>query len=210
MGQPIKHVTIVGGGTAGWLSALILHTHLNKNAKQGGRTRITVIESPKVPTIGVGESTIANLKFTLQSLGIDEAEFIRRSNASFKMAVHFIDWSRADGRASARWYNTQNTPQSCGGFLPAYHYRKFGPHFMGASYGESVLPNASVIAAGKGPRRIGSANYTFDINYSYHVDAGLVAEFIRDFAVARGVEHIRDDVVDIVHDEFGWHRRLAA
>src|ERR1051325_10487993 len=203
MGQPIKRVTIVGGGTAGWLTALVLNTNLNRHVNQGRRVSITVIESPKVPTIGVGESTIQNLKYTLESVGIDEAEFIRRSNASFKLAVQFIDWSRTDGRTPVQWYNPQNPPPSCGGFFPAYHFRKFGPHWVGASYGESVMPNASVIAAGKGPRPIGGANYTWDINYSYHVDAGLFAEFMRDFAVARGVEHIRDDVVDIAHDESG-------
>jgi tryptophan 6-halogenase len=202
MSEPIRRVTIVGGGTAGWLTALILHANLNRNIKQD-RIAITVIESPKVPTIGVGESTIQNLKDTLRSIGINESEFIRRSNASFKMAVQFIDWSRADGQASPRWYNPQNAPPACGGFLPAYHYRKFGPHWLGASYGESVLPNASVIAAGRGPRPIGGLDYAWDINYAYHVDAGLFANFMRDFAVARGIEHIRDDVVDVLLDETG-------
>src|SRR5262249_38724486 len=151
MSQAIKRVTIVGGGTAGWLTAIILNAYLNRSVKQGRRIAITVIESPNIPTVGVGESTIANLKFTLQNIGVDEAEFIRRWNASLKMAVQFIDWSRPDGQALARWYNTQDAPISCGGLIPAYHYRKFGPHWMGASYGESATPNASVIAAGKGP-----------------------------------------------------------
>jgi flavin-dependent dehydrogenase len=202
MRDPIRQVTIVGGGTAGWLTALILRAYLNKNINQG-RIAITVIESPKVPTIGVGESTIQNLKATLQLIGINEAEFIRRSNASFKTAVRFIDWSRPEGEASPHWYNPQNGPPPCGGFLPAYHYRKFGPHWLGASYGESVLPNASLIVAGKGPRQIYAPDYSYDINYSYHVDAGLFADFMREFALARGVEHVRDDVVDVLLDETG-------
>lgn len=209
MSDPIRRVTIVGGGTAGWLTALILNTYLNREThfanknSQERRVAITLIESPKVPTIGVGESTIQNLKQTLAQVGINEAEFLRRSNGSFKQGVYFVGWSGADGKSAGRYFTALNPIRACGGFPPAYHYRKFGPHWPGASFGESVLPNASVIAAGKGPRPIGAPDYTFDVNYAYHVDAALFAEFMRDFAVARGVEHIRDDVADVLLDETG-------
>jgi flavin-dependent dehydrogenase len=202
MSDRVERVTIVGGGTAGWLTALILNTNLNKDPKRK-RIKVTLIESPKVPTIGVGESTIANLKLTLQSFGMDEADFIRRSNASFKLGVHYIDWSRANHGISRRYFNTLNPEPACGGFSPAYHFRKFGPHRRGASYGESVMPNAAVIAAGKGPRRLGGSDFTAEINYAYHVDAALLAECMRDFAVARGIEHLRDDVVDVLLDQGG-------
>jgi glycine/D-amino acid oxidase-like deaminating enzyme len=202
MSNRVEHVTIVGGGTAGWLTALILNAHLNKDTTRK-RIKVTLIESPKVPTIGVGESTIANLKLTLQGIGMDEADFIRRSNASFKLGVHYIDWSRGNYRISRRYFNTLNQEPACGGFSPAYHFRKFGPHRRGASYGETVMPNAAVIAAGKGPRRLGGSNYTAEINYAYHVDAALFADYMRDFAVARGIEHVRDDVVDVRLDQGG-------
>jgi len=70
MANWIERVTIVGGGTAGWLTALILQTHLNKVSRA---VKIAVIESPNIPTIGVGESTIQNLKVTLSLAGVDEA-----------------------------------------------------------------------------------------------------------------------------------------
>jgi len=203
MSDRIERITIVGGGTAGWLTALILNAKLNMATKKDARVAIAVIESPKIPTIGVGESTIQNLRATLQTIGIDEAELFRRTNGSFKCAVHFIDWSRARGATASRFFNPQNFPPPCGGLIPAYHYRKFGPHRLGASYGESILPNAAVVAAGKGPRQLGGAAYNGDINYAYHLDAGLLGEFMRDFAVARGIEHIRDDVVDVSLDETG-------
>src|SRR5262249_36281650 len=103
MSNLIKRVTIVGGGTAGWLTALILNANLNKNPKEP-RIKVTVIESPKIPTIGVGESTIQNLKHALSYIGIDEAKFLRHTNGSFKLGVHFIDWSRADGKVSSRFF----------------------------------------------------------------------------------------------------------
>ena len=202
MSSPIERITIVGGGTAGWLTALILNSYLNKDVRER-HLAITLIESPNVPTIGVGESTIQNLKVTLQQIGIDEAEFIRRSNGSFKLGVYFNDWSRSTGGASSKFFHPLNNPPACGGVTPAYHYLKFGPHSIGSSYGENVLPNAAVIAAGKGPRSLHGGNYVFDINYAYHVDAGLLAEFMRDFALARGIKHIRDDVVDVLFTESG-------
>jgi tryptophan halogenase len=202
MSNRIERVTIVGGGTAGWLTALILDGYLNKG-KRESRVEFALIESPNIPTIGVGESTIQNLKQTLKNLGLDEAEFIRRSNGSFKLGVHFIGWSRVTSVSDANFFHPLNNPAACGGFSPAYHFRKFGPHWLGASYGASVLPNAAVIAAGKGPRLLNRGNYEWDINYAYHVDAGLFANFMRDVAVARGVKHIRDDVLDVERDETG-------
>jgi tryptophan halogenase len=202
MSNRVERVTIVGGGTAGWLTALILNGYLNKG-KRDSRVEIAVVESPKVPTVGVGESTIQNLKFTLKDVGIDEAEFIRRSNASFKLGVHYMGWSRATSVSEANFFHPLSNAPACGGLSPAHHFRKFGPHWLGASYGASVLPNASVIAAGKGPRRLNKGNYEREINYAYHVDAGLFADFMHDVAVERGVKHIRDDVVDVLRDETG-------
>jgi tryptophan halogenase len=202
MSNQIERITIVGGGTAGWLTALILNSGLNKNPRER-RIQIALIESPNLPTIGVGESTIQNLKFTLKTVGIDEAEFIRRSNASFKLGVRFGDWSRAAGKTSAGFFHPLDNPRPCGGFHPAYHFKKFGSHWLGASYGENAMPNAAVIAAGKGPRQPNAGSYTYEINYAYHVDAGLFAGFMREFACTRGVEHIRDDVVDVSLGETG-------
>jgi tryptophan halogenase len=202
MSNHIERVTIVGGGTAGWLTAIILNGALNKNSK-APVVKVTVIESPKVPTIGVGESTIQTLKRSLHDVGLNESEFIRRCNGSFKMGVHFIDWSEPKGGASSRFFHPLNNPPLCGGVTPAYHFRKFGPHWVGTSYGENVLPNAAVIAAGKGPRYLDGPDYQWEVNYAYHLDAALFAEFMRGFAVARGVEHIRDDVLDVFHDQSG-------
>jgi hypothetical protein len=75
-------------------------------------------------------------------------------------------WSRATSTSEANFFHPLSNPPPCSGVSPAYHYRKFGPHWLGASYGASVLPNASVIAAGKGPRRLNGANYEWEINYA--------------------------------------------
>jgi len=202
MSNRVERVTIVGGGTSGWLTALILNAHLNIDSRQP-RVAISLIESPDAPRIGVGEATIQNLKNTLNRVGLDESEFIRRCNASFKLAVRFVGWSGTIRNAPTDYYTPLNDPLVCGGLDPIYHFCKFGPHLLGGSFAESVFPNVTLIKAGRGPKRLGAPNYTWDINYAYHVDAALLAEQMRDFAVARGIEHLRDNVVDVLHDETG-------
>jgi glycine/D-amino acid oxidase-like deaminating enzyme len=84
-----SRVVIAGGGTAGWLTACYLARSL------GAHTSITVIESPDIGIIGVSERTFPTIRTTLQSLGIDEARFLRESSATFKQGIRFDDWVRA-------------------------------------------------------------------------------------------------------------------
>ncbi|MEE8140250.1 MAG: tryptophan 7-halogenase, partial [Alphaproteobacteria bacterium] len=79
MSNRVQHVTIVGGGTAGWLAAGILHAGLNRRG-DGPDVHITVIESPNIPTIGVGEATTVSMGQTLKQLGVDERDFLKQCN----------------------------------------------------------------------------------------------------------------------------------
>ena len=74
---------------------------------------------------------------------------------------------------------------------------------MGSSFAENVMPNAAVIAAGRGPRQSNAGDYIYNVNYAYHLDAALFADFMRGAAIARGIEHIKENVVDVVLDETG-------
>ena len=102
MGKPITNITIVGGGTAGWLTAAYLNHRLQWSITRNRDVAVTVIESPDIGTIGVGEATVPTLKETLQILEISEAEFIQRTDATFKLGIWFKDWNRdADGNPVA-------------------------------------------------------------------------------------------------------------
>ena len=95
MGQPLRSITIVGGGTAGWLAAAFLHRFCtSKGAKHN--LEITLIESPSIPIVGVGEASLPGMVFLLNQLGVSEAEFFKQTDATFKVAAHFINWNQDD------------------------------------------------------------------------------------------------------------------
>ncbi len=86
MAGRIEHITVVGGGTAGWMAALFLVADSNRRA-EGKRVRVTVIELPRTPAVGVGEATVPAMPYWLRGMGIGEADFMRHCNATFKPAV---------------------------------------------------------------------------------------------------------------------------
>ena len=93
--KPISNVLIVGGGTAGWLTAAFLARTLGAGTDQA--VRITVVESKEIGIIGVGEGTFPSIRGTLAAIGIDEARFVRECNATFKQGIQFVDWVRPKG-----------------------------------------------------------------------------------------------------------------
>jgi glycine/D-amino acid oxidase-like deaminating enzyme len=106
-----RRILIVGGGTAGWLTAAYLAKSL-RIAEQA-HLEITLLESPDVGIIGVGEATFPTIRTTLQFLGIDEARFIRETSATFKQGIRFNDWAWAPGKAaSATSTSTRSRPRS--------------------------------------------------------------------------------------------------
>ena len=103
----IKSIAIVGGGTAGWLAA----NHLGKRLASCG-VQITLIESPDIPTIGVGEGTVPAIRKTLQSFGISETEFIKRCDVTFKQSIRFQNWLDKNRHGKDNFYHHLFDPPS--------------------------------------------------------------------------------------------------
>lgn len=207
MNNRIESVTIVGGGTAGWLSAVMLATFMN-GRHDGPPIRITLIESPNIPSVGVGEATVPGMARLLAQLDIDETAFFRRCNASFKCGVRFRGWNLDPDGSPHNFIHPFNAARAIGGgHNPAYHFHSFAFGSGTADVVDSLVPNVALIDRRLGPRRTDDPTYQGTIGYSYHLDAARFAELLRDAGMARGVERILDDVEDV---ELGEPGRVAA
>lgn len=205
--QRIREILIVGGGTAGWLAA----TYLNRAL--GNTVRITLIESSAITRIGVGEATIPTLRFTMGFIGLTEEEWMPRCGGSFKTGIKFVNW-QGDGQSFFHPFHER--PES---FVQPYatpFYPMLGEGFslmhfwLGKTLrGETTEPLAYAISPGptlcdlkKSPRYKQNSKYEFPS--AYHMDAGLVAGYLREVGTARGVEHVVDDVTNVGLDSRGF------
>ncbi len=109
MGQPLRSITIVGGGTAGWLAAAFLNRFCKSNDAKHS-LEITLIESPSIPIVGVGEASLPGMVVLLNQLGVSESEFFKHTDATFKVAAHFINWNHDDKGQPVEFLNVLNAP----------------------------------------------------------------------------------------------------
>lgn len=189
---PITHITIVGGGTAGWMAAAALSKVLPPHY------RIRLIESDEIGTIGVGEATIPMIKLYNNALDLDEAEFLRETNGSFKLGIEFIDWGKL-GHSYIHGFGTIGQDL---GLVPFHHYwlrqRQAGKAETLDVYSINTWAcrhNRFIHPMGD---RQGSP--LSQIAYAYHFDASLYAKFLRRFAETRGVQRIEGRIVEVARD----------
>jgi tryptophan 7-halogenase len=194
--SPIKRIAIVGGGTAGWMAASIL-----ARALPGTGCVITVIESPDIGRIGVGEATIPPLVDLLQFLNINEGDFVKHTQATYKLGIKFTDWPRA-GHAYWHPFGTFGTMINLRPFFHAWHRVKaagLAPRFNDFSL-SSTLGDAGKFrfpdAAAEGP--------VSGLRYALHFDAALVAQYLRTYSERLGVARLERTVADATLREDGF------
>jgi len=199
MQQRVDQVTVVGGGSAGWIMALYLTTMLNRS--EPGRVKVTVIESPRIPQIGVGEGTVTGFSQLLRQLDIPEKDFMLKSDASFKCAGRFVGWQLdASGQALS-----QMNPFMDGGHLDGFetfhYYLKYGGD--GRDYIGITQPTVDMVLAGESPKHLDAKPYDGVIPYTYHLNAAAFSEQLAAIAKQRGVAYIQDEMLDVELAEDG-------
>jgi tryptophan halogenase len=190
----LRNIVIVGGGTAGWMTAAALGRFL-----KDGHTQVTLIESEEIGTVGVGESTIPQINIFNRMLGLDENEFVRRTKATFKLAIEFVDWKEI-GQSYYHPFGPYGLDME-GVSFHAYWLRL---QAMGeaADLGEYSLQTVAAMQS-RFMRANGQANSPLGtLSHAYHIDAGLYARFLRDYAEERGIRRQEGKIVEV-------HQRAA-
>ena len=183
-GEAPFRVVIVGGGSAGWLTACVL-------AARQTRLAITLVESPDIPTIGVGEGTWPTMRETLASIGISEAEFLVACDASFKQGSRFDGW--VTGAAGDSYLHPFTLPPA-GDTAALLH--AWAAQAPGQPFADAVTAQAAACAQNLAPRQRAMPDYAGALNYAYHFDAGKFARLLSRHATQRlGVTHIAANVV---------------
>ncbi|MEN2748534.1 tryptophan halogenase family protein [Sphingomonas sp. T9W2] len=187
----VRRVVILGGGTAGWMTAAALSRSF------GTTVAITLLESDTIGTVGVGEATIPTIHWFNELVGIDEAEFLRATKATFKLGIEFVDWT-APGH---RYFHPFG---QFGATLPgvAFHHRWLKAQAEGLDVSLPALSLATQLAAqGRFAKPIGDARSILStLGYAYHFDAGLYAAFLRQRSEAAGVTRIEGTLRHVERD----------
>lgn len=193
----VKHVVIVGGGAAGWLTAGILAADHRAACDNG--LRVTVIESPNIPILGVGEGTWPSLRDTLNRIGISETDFIRRCGASFKQGSRFNGWLTGD--SDDFYFHPFEAPPSTDDIDSLALWR--GSNGV-ASFAKAVSFQPALCLERRAPKQNVTPEYAAVANYAYHLDAPALADLLRDHCTQMlGVKLIRDNVVGVERGDAG-------
>lgn len=200
--QSIRKIVIVGGGTAGWMTAAALSHFLDLSV-----TTITLIESDEIGTVGVGEATLPHLRFFNQRLGIDEKAFMRATNATYKMGIEFVNWGKIGESYLHPFADYGHEIEG----VDFHHYwlkhRQQGNNSGLGEYSVGVMAalNDKFEFPSNDP---GSLRSSF--SYAYHIDATEYAKFLRQYAEDKGVNRIEGKVIDVkLHEQTGFIESVA-
>ncbi|MGQ8366208.1 tryptophan halogenase family protein [Glaciecola sp. 1036] len=199
--QPIKEILVVGGGTAGWMTAAALANRLPSHF-----CKVTLVESEAIGTVGVGESTIPHIRQFNETLGIDEATFMKETSATVKLGIRFDNW----GNINQQYFHPFG---EYGEITKGIDFHQYWLKERAA--GSDMSINAYSIAASSGlankfPLSTHQKTTKFsDYNYSYHIDAGKYALFLRKYAENKGVKRVEGKVVKVDKHENGFLKSVT-
>ncbi|MFE1174111.1 tryptophan halogenase family protein [Streptomyces sp. NPDC058773] len=204
----LRSVVIVGGGTAGWMTASYL------KAAFADRIDVTLVESEAVSRIGVGEATFSTVRHFFDYLGLDEADWLPKCAGGYKLGIRFENW-HGDG---GHFYHPFERLRMVDGFSLADWWLELGDRSRPMD--RSVFLTTALSEAKRSPRMLDGSLFASGLDgslgrstldeqraqfpYAYHFDADRVAKYLAGYATARGVKHVIDNVQQVVQDERGW------
>ncbi|HET9975914.1 MAG TPA: tryptophan halogenase family protein [Burkholderiaceae bacterium] len=191
--QPVRNIVIVGGGTAGWMTASALAKVLE------GQCAIRLVESDEIGIIGVGEATIPHIGEFNRALEIDEDEFMRATQATFKLGIEFVNWGQVGDRYIHGFGFVGQATQA----LPFHHFwlrmRQAGKALPLEAY--SINTAAPRQAKFMRARKDMAGSPVADISHAFHFDAGLYARYLRAYAEQRGVRRTEGKIAQVTQRE---------
>ncbi|HEY4070118.1 MAG TPA: tryptophan halogenase family protein [Sphingomicrobium sp.] len=202
MPAPPQSVIILGGGTAGWMTANLLR---RRWSDQG--TKVSLIESKDIGIIGVGEGSTPQLKAFFDEIGVSEAEWMPRCNATYKAGIEFAGWSDKPG--FERYFHP--FPTDVDGFTQGQFFYSTRARRTGRdvpAHPDPFFLPTRIAREGLAP--VAPSNFPFFVSYGYHFDAHLIGAFLRDLGTGRGIEHVDARIASVELDEHGNVAALVA
>jgi tryptophan halogenase len=183
----LKSIVIVGGGTAGWMAAAALIERFGANR----HTRITLVESADIGTVGVGEATVPHIREFLKHLRINEVDFVKRTSATFKLAIGFEGWA-GEGTQFFHPFSEHGVPLLGTSFQ---HYWVKARQLGRADVIDRYVLSSEMARAGKfaAPKAGAGTDFLF-FNYALHFDASLMARYLRSWSMNAGVKQVEGRV----------------
>jgi tryptophan halogenase len=193
----IRRIVIVGGGTAGWMTAAPLAQRLGKTCE------VILVESPEIGTIGVGEATLPTIRMYNQALGLDGADFVKKTQATFKVGIEFCDWGGV-GKRFFHGFGDFGPPFS--GYSAHLGWLRLAREFNAMPAMENWSVSSLMARLNKfTPPSNAQPAVTDAFSYGFQFDAGLYASYLREYALARGATRIEGTIESVQqHPETGF------
>ncbi len=190
-----RNVLIVGGGSSGWMAAAYLQKALNVEGRP--RVNISLLESPDIPRISVGEATIPSIRHLLAVIGVNELEFIKATDATFKQSIKYVNWVHKDNTFYHHPFSR----------VRRQPIDKAGEEWLASDqkipFMETCSEQPIICEMGRAPLMMKPWDMGAPLTYAYHMNAQKFADYLRDLSVPRGVNHIRANMTDVELTESG-------
>lgn len=202
MKNKIENIVIVGGGSSGWMAAAAI-------SKQLPSVKLTLIESPNIPTIGVGESTIGHINEFLHYLGLKDEDWMKHCNATYKTSIKFLDFRENPSEEPHVFhypFGMYDFTDKPGGLMSWFSIKALNPEIDPYTFAEFFHSSVIMTDANKMTKNENHLirGFNFKNDTAYHMDATLFGNYLRDYVcLPTGMTHILDNVIDASLDSHG-------